>query len=279
MRQRIITTFVAVPLILVALWYGQWLWALFLSVVAALDVWETYRMARAGGRRPDMPIGLVLAPLLVVDALFPTYAVERAALALAVIAAFLAQIARPPEERSADDWTATLASPVYIGSLMGYGVLLQNLPHGAGLAWTLVGVTLVWVNDSAAYFGGRALGKTPLSLSLSPRKTREGFAVGMLCTVLVAAALPWLAGLWPQVLGPIGLMAWWQLALLGLLVSIAAPFGDLAKSFLKRQVGVKDSGTLIPGHGGVLDRTDSLLFAAPFVYYAARMMMYFAGGG
>jgi phosphatidate cytidylyltransferase len=251
-------------------------WALLLAVLAALDVWETYRMARAGGRRPDVPIGLLLAPLLVLDALFPLLAIERAALALAVIAAFVAQIMRPAEERSADDWTATLASPVYVGSLMGYGVLMRNLD--GGLAWTLVGVILVWVNDSAAYFGGRALGRTPLSPSLSPRKTREGFAVGMVATVVVAAALPWLSGLAGDALAPVPAMPWWQMAVLGLLVSVVAPVGDLAKSFLKRQVGVKDSGTLIPGHGGVLDRTDSLLFAAPFVYYAARLMTYFAGG-
>ena len=276
MSQRIITAIVAVPLILVALWYGAWVWALLLAVLAALDVSETYRLARAGGRRPDVPIGLALAPLLVLDALFPTLAIERAALALAVIAAFVAQIMRPADERSADDWTATLASPVYVGSLMGYGVLMRNLPDG--LAWTLAGVVMVWVNDSFAYFGGRALGRTPLSPTLSPRKTREGFAVGMACTVLVAAALPWLAGL---IGGPVTALAtvpWWQMALLGLLLSVVAPVGDLAKSFLKRQVGVKDSGTLIPGHGGVLDRTDSLLFAAPFVYYAARVMMFFAGG-
>ncbi len=276
MLQRVLTALVGIPLILIALWQGRWVWALLLAVLAALDVWETYRMARAGGRRPDVPIGLLLAPLLVLDALFPLLAIERAALALAVIAAFVAQIMRPAEERSADDWTATLASPVYVGSLMGYGVLMRNLD--GGLAWTLVGVILVWVNDSAAYFGGRALGRTPLSPSLSPRKTREGFAVGMVATVVVAAALPWLSGLAGDALAPVPAMPWWQMAVLGLLVSVVAPVGDLAKSFLKRQVGVKDSGTLIPGHGGVLDRTDSLLFAAPFVYYAARLMTYFAGG-
>lgn len=275
MAQRLLTAVIGIPIILFALWRGSWVWALFLALVAAMDVLETYRLARAGGRRPDMAIGLVLAPVLILDALFPTLAIERAALALGVISAFVAQILRPPDERSADDWTATIASPVYIGSLMGYGVLLRQLP--GGLAWTLAGVALVWANDSFAYFGGRTFGRTPLSPSLSPRKTREGFLVGMLATIAFAASLPWLAGLFGPTLAPLPTMSVWSMALLGLLVSVVAPAGDLAKSFLKRQVGVKDSGTLFPGHGGVLDRTDSLLFAAPFVYYAAWVMMHFAG--
>jgi phosphatidate cytidylyltransferase len=273
--QRVLTAAIAIPLILAALAVGGWVWALLLAVVAALDVWETYRLARAGGRRPDQPIGLVLAPILVLGAVVQGWSVERAALALAVIAAFLAQFLRPADERSADDWTATLASPVYIGSLMGYGVLLRDLALG-GLAWTLVGVLLVWANDSFAYIGGRALGRTPLSPSLSPKKTREGFFAGMLATTVLAAALPWLASAIPAggLLDPLVGVSPLALALLGLVVSLVAPAGDLAKSFLKRQVGVKDSGTLIPGHGGFLDRTDSLLFAAPVVYYGARVIQY-----
>jgi phosphatidate cytidylyltransferase len=276
MRQRLVTALVGIPLIVAALWLGGWVWACLLAAVAAADVWETYRLARAGGRRPDVAIGLLLAPVLILDARFPHLAVERAALAAAVIGAFAAQILRPADERSADDWTATLASPVYIGSLMGYGVLLRDLVPG-GLAWTLAGLALVWANDSAAYFGGRLFGKTPLSLSLSPRKTREGFLVGLAVTVVLAALLPALAGLAPEALAPLPGYPAWAMAIVGLLVSFVAPMGDLAKSFLKRQVGVKDSGQLLPGHGGVLDRTDSLLFAAPFIYYAARVMNVLVG--
>lgn len=274
MTQRLITAAIGIPLILATLWLGGWWWAIFLAVLAAMDVWEIYRLARAGGRRPELPIGLLLAPILILDAMLPLWAIERAALALAVILAFVAQMLRPAEERSADDWTVTIASPVYIGSLLGYGVLLRNLAVG-GLAWTVAAVVLVWVNDSFAYLGGRTFGRTPLSLSLSPKKTREGFLVGMAATVALAALLPWLTSFWPEFFAPLPAMSPWGMAFLGLLVSFVAPAGDLAKSFLKRQVGVKDSGTIIPGHGGVLDRTDSLLFAAPVVYYAARVMMYF----
>ncbi len=277
MRQRLLTTLIGVPIIVAALWVGGWVWMLFLAVLAAADVFETYRLAKAGGRRPDMAIGLVLAPALILDALVPALAIERAALALGVMAAFGAQILRPPAERSADDWTVTIASPVYIGSLLGYGVLLRGLP--GGLVWTLAGMGLVWVNDSFAYFGGRAWGRTPLSPSLSPKKTREGFLVGGLATIVLALAVPWLASLLPgedaailATASPLGL------ALLGLVVAVVAPLGDLAKSFLKRQVGVKDSGTFFPGHGGVLDRTDSLLFAAPFIYFGAWAIMALGGG-
>lgn len=278
MRQRLLTAFLGIPIIVAALWAGGAVWTVFLAVLSAAGVFEAYRLANAGGRRPDMPVGLVLAPVLVLAALGPTLAVERAALALGVIAAFIAQVLRSPAERSADDWAATIASPVYVGILLGYGVMLRELP--SGLAWTLAGVGMVWMNDSFAYFGGRAFGKTPLSPSLSPNKTREGFLVGGLATVLLALSIPWLGSLLPAehattvaMASPLGM------ALLGLTVALAAPVGDLAKSFLKRQVGVKDSGTIFPGHGGVLDRTDSLLFAAPFVYYGASFMIRLGGGG
>jgi phosphatidate cytidylyltransferase len=244
-----------------------------LALVALAGAGETYRLARSGGRRPSTALAL-LAPALVLAAAFPAPEAPGALLALAVILAFGAQIGRPAAERSADDWAMTLAAPVYVGGLMAFGVLLRDLVPG-GLAWTLAGVAMVWANDSAAYFGGRLWGRTPLSPTLSPKKTREGFLAGLVASVLLAALLPALARAWPapEQLAPLGLVPAWQLALLGAAVALVAPLGDLAKSFLKRQVGVKDSGNLFPGHGGVLDRTDSLLFAAPVAYYGARLIM------
>jgi phosphatidate cytidylyltransferase len=272
MRQRVLTALVGIPIILITLWFGGWWWAGFLAIVAALDVWESYRLARAGGRRPVRGIGLCLAAALAIAPMLPNLHVERGALALSVMAAFLVQILRPPAERSADDWTATLASPVYVGSLIGYGVLIRQLAGAAGLAWMVATLLLVWTNDSMAYFGGRKFGRTPFEPTLSPRKTREGALIGGAATVVLGLALPWLGHVVPAVLGPLATVAPWAMGLLALGVSIVAPAGDLAKSFLKRQVGVKDSGTLIPGHGGFLDRTDSLLFAAPIVYFGARLL-------
>ena len=134
---------------------------------------------------------------------------------------------------------------------------VRNLP--AGLAWLTVAVLLTWTNDSAAYFVGRALGRHKFWPRHSPKKTWEGVFGGLIFAVLVGGILgAWWLGL-----------PWWNGALLGVAVSVIGPLGDLTESMVKRQFGAKDSGNLIPGHGGAWDRIDSLLFIVPTVYYWA----------
>jgi phosphatidate cytidylyltransferase len=122
-----------------------------------------------------------------------------------------------------------------------------------GLAWVLLVVVTTWINDSAAYLVGRAVGRHPLAPALSPRKTVEGASAGMVGALLTGGIC------FPA----FGLGTWWIGAVVGGVLGVAAQIGDLAESALKRQAGVKDSGSLIPGHGGILDRIDGLLFAFP----------------
>jgi phosphatidate cytidylyltransferase len=142
---------------------------------------------------------------------------------------------------------------VFYTALFVFLPLTAQLPgRGAWMIWLLL--LGVWAGDTVAYYAGRAFGRTRLT-PLSPGKTREGMAAGFVATLAVCVLLSWRAG-WALPHG----------ATLGVLIGIAAPLGDLAESFWKRELGVKDLGTLLPGHGGVLDRCDSLLFAAPAVY-------------
>jgi phosphatidate cytidylyltransferase len=198
---------------------------------------------------------------------------------VAVVATFLAQILRKPEERSIGDWAVSLALPAYLGVLGSYIVGLRGNPSSPdnapnGFAWTIFLLAIVWANDSAAYAGGRLAGRRPFFPSVSPHKTLEGFATGAVATVAVGLWLHSLGGdprqSWPAVvewLAPLSRVPRFEIALACILVALIAPMGDLSKSFLKRQAGAKDSGDLIPGHGGVLDRIDSLLFAAPIVVH------------
>ncbi len=138
-------------------------------------------------------------------------------------------------------------------------------PAAAGMAWVLAVVLSTWAGDSAAYLAGRAFGQHKLAPAVSPGKTIEGALGGLLAAMMVSAAVFGLSGALPA----------WAGALVGAGIGVCGQLGDLSESFLKRQAGVKDSGDLIPGHGGMLDRVDALLFAFP----AALLMFWIAGGG
>ena len=271
-RKRVASALILVPLVLVALLQGGWLWAVLLGAIAVIATEEYYDIIRTAGRHPVKPFGWLLALALTASAMFPsTFHHDRAILAIGIIGAFVIQILLPQADRSASDWMATLAGPIYIGVLTGYGILLRNQPGGVG--WTLLLVTLVWANDTVAYMGGRLLGHTPFFPEISPRKTTEGALAGTLGTLVMSLFVPTVVGWLAPDTTVLGRVPLWQLALVGLLVAVAAPAGDLAESFLKRQMGVKDAGQIIPGHGGVWDRIDSMLFAAPVVYLATLVIV------
>lgn len=270
MRTRTISAVVVVAVVVVLAIVGHALWAIAVAVGTVIGTAEAYGFARARGQRPDTAVGYSLAFGLVLSALFPEPFGLQLVLACGVVAAFVRQLARPADDRSDADWVATLAYPIAIGVLARYLVLVRALPDG--LAWTVVLLVLVWANDTGAYFGGRAWGHTPFFPSLSPKKTREGALAGAVGSVVAGLVLPALGALGPAAIAPLGDLSPIALAVVGLAVAVAGPAGDLSMSFLKRQAGVKDAGDLIPGHGGILDRIDSWLFAAPVVYYAALLL-------
>ncbi len=149
----------------------------------------------------------------------------------------------------------------WVGLGFAHAVLLRDLPHGEAIVIdVLVGT---FIGDTGAYLGGRALGTRRLAPSISPNKTVEGLAIG----VLTAVAAVWFAGLYQDWLGG------WDAVLLGVAVAIAAPLGDLFESYLKRDAGTKDTGTLFGPHGGALDRLDAVLFAAVAGFYVWQALL------
>jgi phosphatidate cytidylyltransferase len=263
---------VLVPLVLAAVAAGGTVWNVGIAVLAAIGGREFDRMATRGGFKPAPGLAAAGSAATVLSTGYLGLRGVGPVLATITVLAFLDQIRRADERRSLADWAVGIAAPTYVGLMLGFLAKIRHLPDGAH--WTLLLLLIVWANDSGAYAGGRAFGRRLLAPVLSPKKTWEGLVAGLLASVLTAGTY-WYAYQRidpppvfysdppPATSAAMGLLAY---AALAIAVSVAGPLGDLSKSFVKRQVGVKDAGSLIPGHGGVLDRMDSLMFAAPVTY-------------
>lgn len=226
---------------------------------------------------------VVILTMIAVAAGWPVW-VFRALAAATLIAPVIVLLVRPSLEGALPSWIATIFATLYIAVPLGHVVAVRHITGGTsgagewlanlestlgfrgtslGFAWFLVALITTWLTDTFAYLTGRAFGKHRLAPAISPKKTWEGFAGGVVGAILAAVIANWCFGL-----GMRAAIA----ALVGILIALAATAGDLAESLLKRQTGVKDSGTLIPGHGGILDRIDGLLFAFIVVYYVALVV-------
>src|SRR6266545_3832181 len=270
-RNLVLRIAVAVPAIAVTvlmLWLGGWALATLVAVLGVLGTREVYDFARKAGIEPLERVGLAGA------AAFPfvTFWVKgyadwepvlyAAALwLLAVLVAALA--ARGPEQRPLAAVSVTLFGSLYASALLAFIVAIRHGPHSdahprGSTALVLLPLAVTWVCDTCAMAAGSLLGGPKLAPVLSPRKTWAG-AVGGVVGGLVAAL-----AYGPLVLDRVALrLDVWQLVTVGLVVAVAAQVGDVAESLFKREVGLKDSSSLIPGHGGVLDRLDSVYFVAP----------------
>lgn len=267
---RILSAALFLPLLVLLARAGGLWYLLFTLTAVALMLGEFYRMMLAKGLSPHRKSGF-LAALLLPLGLYLRLRGGRieewhvaGMVTFLLFAIFLAELRRGTGKEAAVNTGATLLGVFYVGWLGSHLVGLRELPpvlgrsYAWGMSYALLPFFLAWTCDTAAYGVGRALGRTRLAPALSPRKSVEGAVGGFVAAV--AAGL--VARLW---FAPY--LTWIDALVLGVLVGFFAQVGDLVESLLKRDAETKDSSALIPGHGGVLDRFDSLLFAAPIVYY------------
>ncbi len=253
MRQRIIVALIALPIVLIPIWLGgAWSFGLLLAI-ALLGAQEFYAMMEKGGYHPARELGLLWTALFVLHGWQPQMLPLTTVLTLGFIAVLIRSLYQ--QQQPASMWMSTSVGAIYLGGMAAQALSLRLLENG--LWWLLFGVLITWANDTVAYFTGVTVGRHKLWPRLSPKKTWEGTVAGWIGAAAAGGLLAWLLPMQADILAGV---------LVGGVAGVLALFGDLSVSMLKRQVGVKDSGTLFPGHGGMLDRLDSLLFVLPVIY-------------
>ncbi|HJW89317.1 MAG TPA: CDP-archaeol synthase [Anaerolineales bacterium] len=265
LHSRVLVTLVLLPIGLLAIYLGGPVYVALVALILALAAWELFQLFCASGYQPAGFLIVGGSLLVVLGRAWDGFASAAWMLSLLVLVSMAYHLVayERGRDQAASDFMVTLSGALYIGWLGAYLISIRALPDG--LWWLLLVLPTVWLADSAAYFIGQRFGRRKLTPRLSPKKTWEGYLAGIVAGTLGGALLGqlWssLAGS-PTALGPL------SGAILGLLLSVLTTLGDLGESMIKRQSGMKDSGKLLPGHGGMFDRIDSWLWAAVIGYYA-----------
>jgi phosphatidate cytidylyltransferase len=265
LRTRVVVgAILAVGAVLVIV-LGKWVYFTVMVLLALLALNEFFRMTRS--YRPLALAGYIGLGFMLYCAWYRTLSGVLASIGLLVLVTFLLGALGGVRPGITGRMAVTVLGGVYLGLGFGHLLLMRRLeaPAGssdAGMALVLTVVFGTWAGDTLAYFVGRYFGSTPMAPRLSPKKTWEGFLGGILGTVLAVVLVGVYTDLKPS-----------ESLILGLVIAIVGPLGDLFESLVKRDVNVKDAGAFLPGHGGVLDRFDALLFSAVAVFYAATGLL------
>jgi len=285
LRQRLITGTIFVIVLVSCIWYSAWSMALLFLVITVLGLWEFYKLAEKAQAQPLRLYGTALGSLFIVAAFLNkagmhVFTIPTKLLLIPVFLLFFLELFRKKSNPFANiGWT--ILGLIYIALPMAMLVntftpqWMFTEVTSANISATIYSpapvlafFVMIWVSDSMAYVFGRLLGKHKLWERISPKKTWEGFIGGLLCCV----ATGWAYGhfVFPQGHWFKAEIIWMMIALV---ISITGMLGDLVESLLKRSIDVKDSGTILPGHGGILDRFDALFLAVPF-----GLMVYWLSG-
>ena len=274
--KRVLTAVVLAPLVLALVFLGPaWSLTVAVAAVAMLAAWEFMALTeRCGAKPPRIPVLAAIAALFAGNYQWPDETVTFFGFLCIILLLYC--VFASPIERVLADATSSVFALFYLGLTLIPIPMLREQSNGPSLLAFLF--LTVWAGDILAMYTGRMFGRRKLSPKLSPNKTWEGTIGSVLGSVAVAGILlavsTYLAQ-WNSARLSFADEVWWYWLILAVVVNVAAQAGDLAESALKRSAGVKDSGTLLPGHGGVLDRIDALLLAAPVLWYAQVIRLRF----
>lgn len=275
LASRLLSALILLPLLIFLVWWGIWPVVITVAVATVISLFELYTAFQAGGFRPRRWVGMIISIAMVAGVTFQPWVkldLIPMVLAAATIFSLLSELNQDDQDNhnALASWALTYTGALYISWLLSHFILMRMIetplkpsilsPLGfdSGSSWVYFVLAITFLQDTFAYFAGRHFGRHKLAPVLSPKKTWEGAIGGMLGAIVASLVAAYLWGL------PIG---WGTAVLLGIVGGLVGPLGDLSESLIKRRVGVKDIGKIIPGHGGVLDRADSLLFTVPVLYY------------
>ena len=269
MTRRMLTALVGVPLLIAAIWAGLPYLTILVAAVALLGLRELYGMI-PGSRSPALlAVGALWTTLFIVAGQLTDRSYDYGLYVLlgaGLLVALPLLLLNRSRAGSLITWALAVGGPIYVGFLLAHAVMLRDLDDGADSSrnWLLFAMLVTFATDTGAFATGRLLGRHRMAPSISPNKTWEGAAGGWTWAVVAAVVL----GVLLELSAPL-----WQAALMGAGLGVVAQLGDLMESKLKRATGAKDTGTILPGHGGILDRLDSIVFTLPVVYYLVAFVL------
>ncbi len=296
LKARLMTAAVLLPVLIYSMIRGGAVWTLFVTAVVGAATWEFFNFMEAKGLRGSKRTGMAGSILLTLFASFSNEYFSTLLLTVIMLVVFMRQLWKREITSAITGPAVTLFGVIYVGWLTSHLIWLRNLgtdiqlkyfPPSSGLPYStpefanigmfylFMGVAATFLADTGGYFFGRAFGKHKLAPSISPKKTWEGFFGQIVGAVLGANGAKIFFATWVFPDAPFkGDFSWIHCTILGVLIAVFGLIGDLFESMLKRDAQVKDASGLLPGHGGFLDRLDSINFAVPITYYYVRLYYY-----
>lgn len=268
---RIAASVVFIPCFIIITNVGGYHFLALIDAVIFVGMWEFYRMLEAKGIRPYKIIGIICGVALSSYIFFQNGMYSNLFLTLAIVTLMCLELTRKETKMALYHIASTILGVIYVAFLGSHFILLRefpltvNLDYSYGASFVFLAFIVTWAGDTGAYVVGSAIGRHPLIPRISEKKTREGALGGLLFSILGAiVAMKTFASY----------LSVWHALTLGALAGIVGLLGDLFESMIKRDVAIKDSAATIPGHGGVLDRFDSLLFTTPLIYYFIKFVIF-----
>ena len=266
LSKRLLVIIVLIPIVVALIAAGGWPFYILVAVALSLAGWEFVHMFQQGGFSPSLVLVILGIDGIIFEQALLGWAYQDILLGFLILVAMTYHMLayEAGKDKSAIDFVITMGGILYLGWLGSYLVSLRALPDG--LWWMLIALPTIWLGDSGAYLIGQKYGRHHLAPRLSPKKTWEGYTAGIVFGTLGAGLLGLLWHLRAPLVTP------GRALLLGLVLSIITPLGDLGESLFKRQFNLKDSSNLLPGHGGIFDRIDSIMWTGIISYFMINLL-------